>query len=201
MFGRYYMGYLPWDEPAQIEVVSGAFCMLSRQAIEKVGLLDEDFFMYGEDIDLSYRILKGGFHNYYLPVDILHYKGESTEKSSFRYVHVFYEAMLIFFRKHYSGMSLLLSVPIKIAIYTKASVALVKMLSEKMRKSLGFFSPSKRDDAQYILFDADEMSYEDIFREFKQKSDRQVKVAIYTKSIGKVITDSYVVDKEEMPYL
>ena len=136
-----------------------------------------------------------------MPVDILHYKGESTEKSSFRYVHVFYEAMLIFFRKHYSGMSLLLSVPIKIAIYTKASVALVKMLSEKMRKSLGFFSPSKRDDAQYILFDADEMSYEDIFREFKQKSDRQVKVAIYTKSIGKVITDSYVVDKEEMPYL
>lgn len=89
VFGRYYMGYLPWDEPAQIEVVSGAFCMLRRQAIEKVGLLDEDFFMYGEDIDLSYRILKGGFHNYYLPVDILHYKGESTEKSSFRYVHVF----------------------------------------------------------------------------------------------------------------
>ncbi len=72
----------------------------------KVGLLDEDFFMYGEDIDLSYRILKGGYQNYYLPVDILHYKGESTQKSSFRYVHVFYEAMLIFFRKHYSGMSL-----------------------------------------------------------------------------------------------
>ena len=201
LFGRYYMGFLPWDQPNRIEVVSGAFCMLRREALDRVGLLDEDFFMYGEDIDLSYRILKGGYHNYFLPLDILHYKGESTQKSSFRYVHVFYEAMLIFFRKHYSGMSLLLSVPIKIAIYTKASVALVKMLSEKMRKSLGFFSPSKRDDAQYILFDADEMSYEDIFREFKQKSDRQVKVAIYTKSIGKVITDSYVVDKEEMPYL
>ena len=53
VFGRYYMGYLPWNEPAQIDVVSGAFCMLRRQAIEKVGLLDEDFFMYGEDIDLS----------------------------------------------------------------------------------------------------------------------------------------------------
>lgn len=201
VFGRYYMGYLPWNEPARIDVVSGAFCMLRRQVIEKVGLLDEDFFMYGEDIDLSYRILKGGFHNYYLPVDILHYKGESTEKSSFRYVHVFYEAMLIFFRKHYSGMSLLLSIPIKIAIYTKASVALVRMLSKRMRKSLGFFSPSLRDDSQYLLFDADEMNYEDMFRHLKEKSDEQLKLAIYTKSIDKVITDRYVVDKEEMPYL
>lgn len=88
-FGHYYMGYLPWDKPAKIEVVSGAFCMIRREALLKVGLLDEDFFMYGEDIDLSYRILKGGYQNYYLPVDILHYKGESTQKSSFRYVHVF----------------------------------------------------------------------------------------------------------------
>ena len=109
--------------------------------------------------------------------------------------------MLIFFRKHYSGMSILLSVPIKIAIYTKASVALVRMLSKRMRKSLGFFSPSLRDDSQYLLFDADEMNYEDMFRHLKEKSDEQVKLAIYTKSIGKVITDRYVVDKEEMPYL
>lgn len=82
LFGRYYMGYLPWDQPCQIEVVSGAYCMLRRKALDEVGLLDEDFFMYGEDIDLSYRVLKGGYHNYYLPVDILHYKGESTQKSS-----------------------------------------------------------------------------------------------------------------------
>ena len=72
-FGHYYMGYLPWDKPAKIEVVSGAFCMIRREALLKVGLLDEDFFMYGEDIDLSYRILKGGYQNYYLPVDILHF--------------------------------------------------------------------------------------------------------------------------------
>jgi len=68
LFGKYYMGYLPWDEPSQIEVVSGAYCMLRRKALDEVGLLDEDFFMYGEDIDLSYRVLKGGYHNYYLPV-------------------------------------------------------------------------------------------------------------------------------------
>ena len=139
-FGHYYMGYLPWDEPAPIEVVSGAFCMIRRVALQKVGLLDEDFFMYGEDIDLSYRILKGGYQNYYLPVDILHYKGESTQKSSFRYVHVFYEAMLIFFRKHYSGMSWLISLPIKAAIYAKATLALFQMQIDRARKSLGFIT-------------------------------------------------------------
>lgn len=157
LFGKYYMGYLPWDEPCQIEVVSGAYCMLRRKALDEVGLLDEDFFMYGEDIDLSYRVLKGGYHNYYLPVDILHYKGESTQKSSFRYVHVFYEAMLIFFRKHYSGMTFLLSLPIKTAIYAKALMALVGMLSERVRKSLGFFAPSAEGAQHYVFVGSLEM--------------------------------------------
>lgn len=157
LFGKYYMGYLPWDEPSQIEVVSGAYCMLRRKALDEVGLLDEDFFMYGEDIDLSYRVLKGGYHNYYLPVDILHYKGESTQKSSFRYVHVFYEAMLIFFRKHYSGMTFLLSLPIKTAIYVKALMALVGMLSDRMRKSLGFFAPSAEGAQHYVFVGSLEM--------------------------------------------
>ena len=140
-FGHYYMGYLPWDSPSAIEVVSGAFCLLRKEALEKVGLLDEDFFMYGEDIDLSYRVLKAGYKNYYFPSCILHYKGESTQKSSFRYVHVFYEAMFIFFRKHYSGTSVLLSLPIKAAIYAKAMVALCKMQLGKAKRSLGFVSP------------------------------------------------------------
>ena len=97
--------------------------------------------MYGEDIDLSYRVLKGGYKNYYFPSYILHYKGESTQKSSFRYVHVFYEAMFFFFRKHYSGTSVLLSLPIKAAIYAKAMVALCKMQLGKAKRSLGFVSP------------------------------------------------------------
>lgn len=167
LFGKYYMGYLPWDEPSQIEVVSGAYCMLRRKALDEVGLLDEDFFMYGEDIDLSYRVLKGGYHNYYLPVDILHYKGESTQKSSFRYVHVFYEAMLIFFRKHYSGMTFLLSLPIKTAIYAKALMALVGMLSERMRKSLGFFAPSAEGAQHYVFVGNQEM--QDACREIARR--------------------------------
>lgn len=140
--GHYYMGYLPWNSPSAIEVVSGAFCLLRKEALDMVGWLDEDFFMYGEDIDLSYRVLKGGYKNYYFPNRILHYKGESTQKSSFRYVHVFYEAMFIFFRKHYSSMSILLSLPIKAAIYAKALVALCKMQLDKARRSMGFVSPA-----------------------------------------------------------
>ena len=133
---RYYMSHLSWDEPGRIEVVSGAYCLLRRKALNQVGLLDEDFFMYGEDIDLSFRLLKGGWQNWYLPFDIIHYKGESTEKTSFRYVHVFYDAMLIFFRKHYGHLSILLSLPIKIAIYFRAFLALMQMLTQRLRNFL-----------------------------------------------------------------
>ena len=100
--------------------------MLSRQAAIQTRGFDEQFFMYGEDIDLSYRILKAGYKNYYIPTEILHYKGESTQKNSFRYVHVFYEAMLIFFHKHYPHARLWLSLPIKVAIVTKAIFALIR---------------------------------------------------------------------------
>ena len=129
---RYYMSNLSWDAPAQIEVVSGAFMLLRHKAIYEVGMLDEDFFMYGEDIDLSYRLLQGGWQNWFLPYDIVHYKGQSTSKSDFRYVHVFYQAMLIFFRKHYSHLSFFFSLPVKVAIYFRASLALVDIVRKKL---------------------------------------------------------------------
>ena len=129
---RYYMSHLPWDQPCQIEVVSGAFCLLRYKALKTVGLLDEDFFMYGEDIDLSYRLLKGGWENWYLPYSIIHYKGRSTQKSDYRYVHVFYQAMLIFFQKHYSHLSLVYTVPVKMAIYFRAIIALTDILRKKL---------------------------------------------------------------------
>ena len=153
---RYYMSHLPWDLPGQINVVSGAFFMLRREALDKVGLLDEDFFMYGEDIDLSYRLQKGGFTNWYIPAHILHYKGESTHKSSYRYVHVFYQAMLIFFRKHYGHMSFLVTWPIKLAIYARALIALMQMLYWRMRTSLGFYG-KRGDETKYLLKGSDAM--------------------------------------------
>ena len=129
---RYYMSHLPWDQPCRIEVISGAFCLLRHEALKKIGLLDEDFFMYGEDIDLSYRLLKGGWENWYLPYSIIHYKGKSTQKSDYRYVHVFYQAMLIFFQKHYSHLSMVYTVPVKMAIYFRAFIALTDILRKKL---------------------------------------------------------------------
>ena len=129
---RYYMSHLPWDQPGRIDVISGAFCMLRRKALDQVGLFDEDFFMYGEDIDLSYRLLKGGWQNWYLPFCITHYKGKSTQKTDYRYVHIFYQAMLIFFRKHYSHQSFFYAIPVKIAIYFRAFIALIDILRKKL---------------------------------------------------------------------
>ena len=129
---RYYMSHLPWDQPCRIEVISGAFCLLRHEALKTIGLLDEDFFMYGEDIDLSYRLLKGGWENWYLPYSIIHYKGKSTQKSDYRYVHVFYQAMLIFFQKHYSHLTMVYTVPVKMAIYFRAFIALTDILRKKL---------------------------------------------------------------------
>ena len=96
LFGRYYMQYLNKYSINPIEIVSGAFMFIRKDALDKVGLLDETFFMYGEDIDLSYRVLQAGYKNYYLPTQILHYKGESTKKNSLRYVNAFHKAMIIY---------------------------------------------------------------------------------------------------------
>ena len=122
-FGHYYLGFLKEDEANRIEVMSGAFCMLRREALDQVGLLDEDYFMYGEDIDLSYRLLQGGWQNWYLPVRILHYKGESTQKTSYRYVQIFYDAMLIFFNKHFARRYWLSAIVIRLGVRLRAACA------------------------------------------------------------------------------
>ena len=88
--------------------------------------------MYGEDIDLSYRLLKGGWQNWYLPFSIIHFKGRSTQKTDYRYVHIFYQAMLIFFRKHYSHLSFIYAIPVKVAIYFRAFIALTDILRKKL---------------------------------------------------------------------
>lgn len=143
---RYYMSDLPWDKPCRIEVISGAYCLLRREALNQVGLLDEDYFMYGEDIDLSYRLIHGGWQNWYLPFDIIHYKGESTQKSSFRYVHVFYQAMLIFFRKHYGHLSFFFTLPVQCAIYFRAAIALIQMMGRKLHHFINPHHDDYEDD-------------------------------------------------------
>ena len=133
-FNRYHLGHLSPNETNEIEILSGAFMFMRKSTLNKVGLLDEDFFMYGEDIDLSYRILKGGFKNYYYPeTKIIHYKGESTKKSSVNYVFVFYNAMIIFAKKHFSQKNAkTFAFLIKSAIYFRAFLALLTNLVKKI---------------------------------------------------------------------
>ncbi len=133
-FGRYHLGYLPMEETHKIEILSGAFMMMRKETLDKVGLLDEAFFMYGEDIDLSYRIILGGYENYYYPeTSIIHYKGESTKKSSINYVFVFYNAMIIFAKKHFSEKNArLFSFFINIAIYIRAGMAIMSRFAKRM---------------------------------------------------------------------
>lgn len=126
-FGRYYLGFLDKNKTEEIEILSGAFMFIRHEAIKKVGAFDEDFFMYGEDIDLSYRILKGGFKNYYIPTNIIHYKGESTHKRSFTYVNNFNRSMAIFFRKHFKAYSWFLEIPILAAVYIKTLWGMIKV--------------------------------------------------------------------------
>ncbi len=125
-FGRYHLGYLDNDHIHEVEVLAGAFMLLRRKTLDKVGLLDEDYFMYGEDIDLSYRITKGGYKNYYFPeTTIIHYKGESTKKGSINYVKMFYNAMIIFAKKHFSkGNARQYAILINLAIYFRAILTL-----------------------------------------------------------------------------
>ena len=124
--GRYHLSYLNKDKNHEVEILSGAFMMLRKTAWDKVGLLDDNFFMYGEDIDLSYRLTQAGYLNYYFSeTSIIHYKGESTKKSSVNYVFVFYKAMIIFAKKHFSEKNAsYFSFLIHLAIYFRAGLAL-----------------------------------------------------------------------------
>ena len=118
VFAKYYQGHLPENENNPVEVLSGAFLMLKREVFEKIHGFDEDFFMYGEDIDLSIRIRQSGYKNYYLgATSITHLKGGSTIYNN-KYIEDFYDAMDLFVKKHYSqrsaGQTLLLRAGITI---------------------------------------------------------------------------------------
>ena len=110
-FSKYHLGHLDENKNQEVDVLAGAFMMVKKEVLENVGSFDEIFFMYGEDVDLSYRIQKaagpatgGRYKNYYFAeTSIIHFKGESTRKGTMNYVRMFYNAMSIFVRKHYSG--------------------------------------------------------------------------------------------------
>ena len=131
---NYYAGHLSADENHKIDVLSGAFMWMRKSALDEVGVLDEDFFMYGEDIDLSWRIVKGGWENHYFTgTRIIHYKGESTKKGSLNYVSIFYKAMLIFAAKHFEGsQARSFNFLIRLAIYFRALISVLRRIVTRM---------------------------------------------------------------------
>jgi N-acetylglucosaminyl-diphospho-decaprenol L-rhamnosyltransferase len=126
LFATYYLGHLPPDRTNPAPVLSGACFWVARAILEKTGGFDERFFMYAEDIDLSYRIEQAGYVNYYLAeTSIVHFKGESTSKD-LRYVKQFYKAMSQFRRKHFNrGLPGLFNVGIELAIWLRAGIGAI----------------------------------------------------------------------------
>ena len=132
-FNQYHLGYLDENEVNEVDVLCGAFMFMRKEVLDEVGLLDESFFMYGEDIDLSYRIKKAGHKIYYLPeTQLIHFKGESTKKGTVNYVRVFYQAMIIFVKKHYSGRGAgFLLILLNVAIIGRAILSVLKSFFQR----------------------------------------------------------------------
>jgi GT2 family glycosyltransferase len=172
VFARYHQGHLDPLKNHQTEVLAGAFMMVRKNVLDKTGGFDEQFFMYGEDIDLCYRIRKAGYENHYLShPPIIHFKGESTSRHSLKYVRMFYGAMAIFARKHYGGWkSGLFTACIHLAIWARAmaTVLLIPFRRHLFRffKSLASLSTSILDSTSdgrgQILIAADPIQYQRI---------------------------------------
>ena len=125
VFSKYHLGFLDENISHEVDVLAGAFMMIPKKILDTTGTFDESFFMYGEDIDLSYRIQKAGYKNYYFAESsIIHFKGESTKKGSLNYVKIFYKAMSVFAKKHYGGTKAgIFNLLIQIAIFLRAGLA------------------------------------------------------------------------------
>ncbi|MBL7977357.1 MAG: glycosyltransferase family 2 protein [Bacteroidetes Order II. Incertae sedis bacterium] len=145
IFGQYNMTFLPEDRMAEVDALSGSCMMVRRHALfgdetnkPGVGLFDPAYFMYGEDLDWCFRIQKAGWHIYYTPeTTVLHYKGESTDKQSIRYVKLFYGAMVVFMEKHFAGQY---AKPfiwlLKLGVHIRASMAALGQWVKKRTNQL-----------------------------------------------------------------
>jgi hypothetical protein len=134
LFARYYLGHLPNNKTGEVDVLSGAFMMVSKNILDITGAFDELYFMYGEDIDLSYRIQKAGYKNFYFAdCSIIHFKGESTKKQTAHYIRTFYGAMELFVNNHYSkAVAIPFTIVIEMAILIKLFIAAIKRWCKKI---------------------------------------------------------------------
>ena len=166
-FAKYYLGHLPEKENHEVDVLAGAFMLIPRAVINKTGSFDEMFFMYGEDVDLSYRIQKAGYKNYYFAgTSIIHFKGESTQRASINNVRLFYSAMSRFVKKHYSGTRAGIFIFfIRTGIWCRAAVSVVGNVFTRSRKPIH----EKRKGVQTLIV-SNEKDFSFV-KEFLQKKD------------------------------
>jgi len=135
-FNSYYLGHLPDDTVCRADILTGAYMFIRREALDKTGLFDADYFMYGEDIDLSWRIVKAGYINYYLPeARIIHFKGKSASDDNIARIKYFHYAMIIFARKHINPVWHL---PVTAGVRLMMTLSLASAFVRKIRKKILF---------------------------------------------------------------
>jgi len=184
-FSKYHLGYLSENKNHEVDVLAGAFMMIPKRILDIVGGFDEEFFMYGEDIDLSFRIQKAGFKNYYFAESsIIHFKGESTKKGSLNYVKIFYKAMSIFVKKHYGGKQAgLFSFFIHIAILMRAALAAASRLFRRKWKDEK--EPRKAADKNSFLIVGNESEFlkaKNLLARSGRKNESYIRIAVQKES-------------------
>lgn len=197
----YYARHINDREMGEVDTLVGAFMLMKREVYNEVGGFDEDYFMYGEDIDLSYKLIQAGYKNYYLgDLCVLHYKGESTQKDS-AYLDRFYGAMRIFYNKHFRSNYIqhaFMNFGVMVAktfrrrkegkrksstpyteevlVFTE-SIALLKKLSEVYEIPVRSGSKTAMGNALFTntlcIFDVDYVSYQQIFSVMQQRKNKQ----------------------------
>ncbi len=183
IFAKYHLGNLPNNKNHEVDVLAGAFMMIPKKILDNTGSFDEQFFMYGEDIDLSYRIQKAGYKNfYYAESSIIHFKGESTKKGSLNYVIIFYKAMSLFVKKHYgASRSGVYRFFLNAAIFSRGLLSATSRLSKK-------FSGSERNKrstykAAKIVVAAGTTEYEKVKNLLENAVDKSLAGRIETDGI------------------
>jgi cellulose synthase/poly-beta-1,6-N-acetylglucosamine synthase-like glycosyltransferase len=168
-----------------VDVLAGAFMMIPKKILDKVGGFDEEFFMYGEDIDLSFRIKKAGFKNYYFAESsIIHFKGESTKKGSLNYVKIFYKAMSVFVKKHYGGKQAgLFSFFIQIAILLRAALAAAsRLFRRKWKDENETRKPSGKYSILIVGNESESFKVKNLLAHHGRKNESYMRIAIQKES-------------------
>ena len=191
LFSTYHLGYLDENANHEVDVLAGAFMMIPKKILDTVGGFDESFFMYGEDIDLSYRIQKSGYKNFYFAEScIIHFKGESTKKGSLNYVKMFYKAMSVFAKKHYGGTKAgLFSFFIQVAIVSRASLSVVAHLFSRSKPIM----PALKKVTAQAIFVGSRQDFNELSILFQTSGINKIPVAhILAEELAEIEDKSFI---------